>query len=52
MSKEKYLSIIYINNFYLGLYGDSIIESVFSLYSRQVRGKKKLNICKKKTRLN
>ena len=52
MSKEKYLSIIYINNFYLGLYGDSIIESVHSLYSRHVSGKKKLNICKKKTRLN
>ena len=48
MSKEKYWSIIYINNFYLGLYGDSIIESVHSLYIRHVTSNRNLTYVRRK----
>ena len=48
MSEEKYWSIIYINNFCIGLYGDSIIESMHSFYSRYVTCKRNLTYVRRK----
>ena len=48
MAKEKYWSVIYTENFSLGLYGDSIIESVHAMYSRHIKGNRNLTYVRQK----